>query len=1020
MKYKNINWSTLERYINKKKALSNTNNIVYDVVNKSFLIENVWNEKTDLTKCTNKTALEFNKKNEFKLEIIEDIVEQNEIFRSRVLKSERLNYIYWRLLKKKKVNVRRLLVTIGDRIKKRTLQNVYLDYYNQSLKTTLGCRVFKWTLKKIKSLVKLYIIEQYFSSRKKLQYIIYKNGWELKSIYSLLKKMIHKKNIALDRKKCIDLDRKNRLTHRIENKWFQLTDSTTTLYDLYKSLKRKKGLQYIFNRIKKKQLNTKTNIVRSNSNLLLSRPISWSIKNNNLIEQTSKYKNENISLFFSKLNESHWAFKYLVCQLNLSNQLKLMPQLENSPIAQLLNNYNGKTKKKTIKYNEQKTDPSTQDVNTQDIVNKAFSSATETLNRSQGANHIINILQDIIDPNYKYSESKLIEDEMIRLYKSEEEESKKIRLIYKYQDKHNAISLELNKIDYKDDLGIEYINIDEKKNINKMVSIISKTATLNTEAPINIQNNRKQKNNNIKKETAQKLKADKTPTEKWNEELMIEDQKSILANDNSRSISKYVEQIQSNLSTNLDVNQYFEHYEGLDIDESQSQPHKYEKKEKSINLDTDYDSLDLHINLEKIEIEMEEKSKQHIFEKTIDDPYEYSFLEIQTKKSHEIYNTELKFSSHKDVDWLTKSKWSICYRTTSVERVAEKLIRKEISIIPFYTKKYLFENKWFLEYNVFNNSELINNIYKEIILSEIINKISNSNIVDNYKKSNYENQIFYLQQKVEFRTFNNLIDLLNITSIYTEKKEESVYKKTWNHIYNINRLLFWEYNNEYFNDWGKLQSMNVEKTVNETNNIDETSISIETNEELALRSVDSNKKLNCNSYFWGQSLMYQDIYVKKFINFFMRSGKKETAYKIFYSVLSNIKNVTGLSAIRYIKTLFASTTNYFSYSQIMLKNKSNNKMSFFNRNKRKYYLYHLFFKELKTIYIEEYVSIVDKMSYLILKNMYDTKVSQWESSFDSQIEEIYKERHSFLQTSVKKISESKAIPHTILNYKKKY
>jgi hypothetical protein len=191
-----------------------------------------------------------------------------------------------------------------------------------------------------------------------------------------------------------------------------------------------------------------------------------------------------------------------------------MPQLENSPIAQLLNNYNGKTIQKNIKSNEKKADTSTQDVNTQDIVKKAFSSATETLNRSQGANHIINILQDIIDPNYKFSESKLIEDEMIRLYKSEEEESNKIRLIYKYQDKHNAISLELNKIDYKDDRGIEYINIDEKKNINKMVSIISKPANLNSEAPINIQNNRKQKNNNIKKEPAQKLKADKTPTEK--------------------------------------------------------------------------------------------------------------------------------------------------------------------------------------------------------------------------------------------------------------------------------------------------------------------------------------------------------------------------------------------------------------------------------------------------------------------------------------------------------------------------
>ena len=55
--------------------------------------------------------------------------------------------------------------------------------------------------------------------------------------------------------------------------------------------------------------------------------------------------------------------------------------------------------------------------------------------------------------------------------------------------------------------------------------------------------------------------------------------------------------------------------------------------------------------------------------------------------------------------------------------------------------------------------------------------------------------------------------------------------------------------------------------------------------------------------------MYQDIYVRKFINFFMRNGKKETAYKIFYSVLLKIKDITGLPAIKYIKTLFTSTTN---------------------------------------------------------------------------------------------------------------
>jgi hypothetical protein len=989
------------------------------------------------------------------------------------------------------------------------------------------------------------MIENYFSALKKKYLTKFVHIYRIKKSYKKIKQIlalkIKQSSILLKKKDTQHYtERLNRVYSNEEKKNIDITDNSITIYDLYRRLNKKNWVQYAFNIIKEPNLKKKTESYWGISTQAKKKAIKWKSSFKEQIEKTCITTNF-VDTFLANINEKHWAFKYLMCQFNLQTNLKLVDQTNPIRIKSIIKNHHSTMTPETIISAAKAESMEEEKIRDYELSNgkneqlqKIYLETERNATRSNGVKHVINVLQKIIDPKYSTSEKKIIEDEMVQQYKSEEEDSDQVKLVYQYQDQYNSLSFELMTIDLIDSDEINYLNIEAKKSDALITSWANKNIDKKNIPEIHSTKNKK---------SEPVKKPDQPAIDKRNEELRIEEQNDILQNENSKSLLKYVEALDGNVSTSEDVNTYFEHYEGLEIEDAQAHVLNNDQKEKLINLDTDYDSLDTESNLDAIEIENESLVKQTFVAKTSDESntnIETTFLEAQISNNNEIYDYEMEYSSQQEINELPKSKWYICYKRTSVERAEEKMLKKkELFSIPFYTKKYFLENKWFLEYNIFQETTPIyNTIYKNIIMSEIYNYVElndkkmnaiESNIIEYLKTKKYifsksqindtiSNElilqsIIYLKQhwittdaienkintnyectksvlindttkylinwtkkheihtsldnnmninryihnkaKVEFQIDESSI--INNTSFYILTKKDNIYRKVWDSIKNIYNEFYWEINDDYFNDWINMnehidlqndgqvlelddhdhQNKNDEdqlygitnssaytqmenSSIQWPNSINGyVNIHLDTDKlEISTKSTSSID--SSNTYLWGQSLMYQDIYVRKFINFFMRNGKKETAYKIFYSVLLKIKDITGLPAIKYIKTLFTSTTNYFSYSQIMLKNKTTNKMSFFNRKKRKYYLYHLFFKELKDIYISEYVSIVDKISYLILKNMYDAKTCQWEDSFDTQIEEIYKERHSFLQTSVRKSMDTKAIPYTILNYKKKY
>lgn len=80
------------------------------------------------------------------------------------------------------------------------------------------------------------------------------------------------------------------------------------------------------------------------------------------------------------------------------------------------------------------------------------------------------------------------------------------------------------------------------------------------------------------------------------------------------------------------------------------------------------------------------------------------------------------------------------------------------------------------------------------------------------------------------------------------------------------------------------------------------------------------------------------------------------------------------------------------------------------------YIYLLFFDELNTIKLEKYLSIADKIAYLIIFNVQNSSA---EYSISDYAKKAYIKRHSILQ-SADLINLDEVNNHNILNYKKKY
>jgi ribosomal protein S7 len=76
--------------------------------------------------------------------------------------------------------------------------------------------------------------------------------------------------------------------------------------------------------------------------------------------------------------------------------------------------------------------------------------------------------------------------------------------------------------------------------------------------------------------------------------------------------------------------------------------------------------------------------------------------------------------------------------------------------------------------------------------------------------------------------------------------------------------------------------------------------------------------------------MYNDIHIKKFINFLIKKGKKFKALSIFYKVLTLLKEITSMSPIYIIKSLFSSNQKMFFFESKEVKKKKKIKVLFYN------------------------------------------------------------------------------------------
>lgn len=191
----------------------------------------------------------------------------------------------------------------------------------------------------------------------------------------------------------------------------------------------------------------------------------------------------------------------------------------------------------------------------------------------------------------------------------------------------------------------------------------------------------------------------------------------------------------------------------------------------------------------------------------------------------------------------------------------------------------------------------------------------------------------------------------------------------------------------------------------------------------------SSLDISIHDYRWVLYFLYQDIHIKKFINFLIKKGKKFKALQIFYNVLTILKEITSISPIYIIKSIFASNQKMFFFDSKEIKKKTKIKILFYKWKKRAMTPYHSFFAELKDLYITDYISISEKIAYLLITNLIEFSGQQLEIEAVETVEKVLKHKYILLRKTKKNIynkkirsrySRYKANKDLILNYKKKF
>ena len=184
-----------------------------------------------------------------------------------------------------------------------------------------------------------------------------------------------------------------------------------------------------------------------------------------------------------------------------------------------------------------------------------------------------------------------------------------------------------------------------------------------------------------------------------------------------------------------------------------------------------------------------------------------------------------------------------------------------------------------------------------------------------------------------------------------------------------------------------------------------------------------------NDYRWVLYFTTQDYHIRTFINFLTKNGNKNKAYKIFFKTLQILKEISVTPPLLVIKKFFSSDHQYFLNKTIMMKKKTRFKVVLYKWKKRTNTLYHMFFKNLKELYITDFLSVSEKIVYLLMNytSEYPNHDSIEESTSPESATDFYEKRHFLKKRKVNK--KKKTVyqynykirsPEVLLNYKKNY
>jgi len=201
---------------------------------------------------------------------------------------------------------------------------------------------------------------------------------------------------------------------------------------------------------------------------------------------------------------------------------------------------------------------------------------------------------------------------------------------------------------------------------------------------------------------------------------------------------------------------------------------------------------------------------------------------------------------------------------------------------------------------------------------------------------------------------------LGITDIYIKDIEIGEYR---NAIYMHNDNLLSYYNeNTYNNNCSEDYVIQVEKKNLEEIEYD----SISNHEPLQVNTfIDEENDLFDTSYYLIP-FFFKDHLVRKLLGKIMKDGKKQLAFRILQGIFLKLKYMTGISPIKILKSLFKMANFIFLTTTQTTGTRTIQKPHFLTTKQRLFYIIGFFFKELEKLHLEDYLSIIDKFSYLVL------------------------------------------------------